>query len=327
MSDDAHTNPDTDWDPEGDMPRMTLPEHLDELRARLLRSVAAIVVAMIGSFIYWKELLKFVTRPYYEAAARVGLDGAQLTTIDPGEGFLQILKLCFLTGFVIVSPVVLWQMWGFIAAGLYDNERRIVRIFFPVSIGLIALGVVAAYVLLIPFGLRFLIGWNVEAELPSDFRLSSYLSTCLTMVFGMGLIFLLPLVMLFLQATGVVARETFAKGWRYAVMLSFVAGMILTDPSPVTQIAMAIPVTGLYFMGVWGGRFVGEDAEKFTIRKAWPIVLFFAAFGAMLFFSEELNDLAAQVMGPTSDPGAESVPEPGAEPAPDAGAEPSSDGK
>ena len=288
---------DDDLNPESGLPRMTLSAHLDELRARLFRSVIAIVVAMVGAFFFYKELMVFVTRPFVESAALVGLPDAKLIAIAPGEGFLQVLKLCFICGAVAVSPLVLWQMWGFIAAGLYKNERRYVRLFFPVSLLLFALGIVAAYMLLIPFGMRFLIGWNQVLDLETKFRLSEYLSTCLTMVFGMGLVFQLPLVMLFLQATQIVSRSSFQKGWRWAVLLAFVLGMVLTDPSPVTQILMAMPVVSLYFLGIWGGRFVGEKAETFRLYKAWPLVIAAVAFAAMLFYADELNDWAAKAFG------------------------------
>lgn len=300
--------------PDDDLPRMTLPEHLDELRMRLLRCVVAIVLAMVGAFFFYKELMAFVTAPYYEAAALVGVEKARLIAVSPGEGFLQVLKLCFLTGVVAVSPLVLWQMWGFVAAGLYSHERRAVRLFFPVSVGLFALGIVAAYKLLIPFGMRFLIGWNEELNFASDFRVAEYLSTCLTMVFGMGFLFELPLVMLFLQASGIVERATFRKHWRWAVVFAFVVGMILTDPSPVTQIAMAIPIIGLYVMGVWGGRFVGEGAERFRVWKAWPLLLFAGAFAAMLWFADDLNDMATRLFGVAERPAAEAPADPGAAP-------------
>ena len=135
-----------------------------------------------------------------------------------------------------------------------------------------------------------------------EFRLSSYLSTCLTMLFGMGLVFQLPLVMLFLQAAGIVERATFVKGWRWAVVLAFILGMILTDPSPVTQIVMAIPVVGLYFLGIWGGRFVGENAEAFRIWKAWPVVIAAAVFVAMLMYRDQLNELAVDMFGQEEKP-------------------------
>lgn len=314
-------NTETDRPGVEEMPRMSLPEHLDELRNRLMRATAAVFVGMVVSFLFWKELMAFVTAPYHDAAARVGLDTSQLMAISPAEGFMAVLKLCFLCGLVMVSPFVLWQMWGFVSAGLYKHEKRAVRVFFPVSIGLFFLGAVAAYLLLIPFGLRFLISWNVELDFKSDFRVSEYISSCLTAVFGMGLVFQLPLVMLFLQATEIVQRETFIKGWRWAIVLAFVLGMFLTDPSPITQLLMAMPVVGLYFLGIWGGRFVGEDPEPFRFYKAWPLVLSAALFAAMLIWADELNDWAADVFGADTshlqapkEPGATPGEEPGEEP-------------
>ncbi|MDA1196045.1 MAG: twin-arginine translocase subunit TatC [Planctomycetota bacterium] len=275
---------------------MSLSDHLDELRTRLWRSVLAVLVGMIVSFCFWRELMEFVIRPFREASRLVGAEG-EIVTPDPADGFLQVIKLCFITGVVFVSPLVLWQLWGFVAAGLYDREKRYVRLFFPVSLGLFALGLVCAYVLLIPFGLRFLVGWNEAIGAQSWFSLKAYLSMCLTMVFGMGLVFQLPLIMLFLQAVDIVPRATFLKGWRVAIVMSFVLGMILTDPSPVTQIAMAVPIVGLYFLGIWGGQFVGENAVAFRWYKAWPLVIAIAFFVAMLVYADQLNDWAAGAFG------------------------------
>ena len=131
-------------DPEEQLPRMTLPEHLDELRRRLLISTVALVGAMIAAFVQWKPIWEFVRRPYDTVARHQGLSDPRLQSIDPGEGFLSVLKVSFLVGVVVASPVVLWQLWQFVAAGLYEHERRIVRIFFPVSLGLFAVGMAMA---------------------------------------------------------------------------------------------------------------------------------------------------------------------------------------
>ena len=293
--------PDPDaFDPSRDLPRMTLGEHLDELRSRILISVVTLVAAMLASFFAWRPIWDFVRRPYVKAAEMQGIENAQLLSVDPGEGFLSVLKLCFLVGVVVASPVVLWQMWGFIAAGLYKHERRLVRVFFPVSLGLFAIGILMAYVLLIPFGMRFLIGWNVDmAGVATEFRIQTYISTCLTMVFGMAVLFELPLVMLFLQATNIVSQKTFWKGWRVAVLLAFVVGMFLTDPSPVTQVLMAVPVVGLYFLGCWGGSFVGEDRRTFRWYHTWPLVLGVALITLLLVFADDINrSLFGQVERP-----------------------------
>ena len=173
---------------DGDMRRMSLPEHLDELRNRMLRATAAVFVGMLISFFFYEQLMVFVQAPYHDAARRVGIQGSQLLSLAPAAGFMAVLKLCFLCGLVLVSPVVLWQMWGFVSAGLYKHEKSAVQVFFPVSIVLFFLGAIAAYLLLLPFGLRFLMSWNVQLGFSSNFSVSDYISSCLTAVFGMGLV-------------------------------------------------------------------------------------------------------------------------------------------
>lgn len=284
-------------DPEDDLPRMTLGEHLDELRARVLRAILALFLSMVLAFVFWQEIWVFVQRPFQEAARLQGIADPKLMSLDPGEGFLSVMKLCFLAGFVLASPVVFWQLWGFVAAGLYPHERRYVRVFFPISVGLFAIGIVLAYVTLVPFGLRFLIGWNANMGVATEFRIDTYLSTCLTMVFGMAVMFELPLVMLFVQATDLIRRKTLLKGWRFAVVMAFFLGMILTDPSPVTQVMMALPIIGLYFLGIWGGRFVGEGRVPFRWYHAWPLVLGLALLAALVVFAYDIGAWSTRVFG------------------------------
>ncbi len=298
------------------LPRMTLAEHLDELRRRLVWSALALVAAMGVAFVFNDAIWAFTIRPYSDALASWGIGSeTRLQAIAPGEGFLQTLRIAFLAGLVVAGPVILWQMWGFIAAGLYPNERRAVRVFFPVSVVLFAMGMVAAYLLLIPFGLNFLIGFDRNIGVATQYSVSTYLDTCVRIVLAMGLLFELPLVMLFLQAVGVVERATWIKGWRVAVVVAFVVGMLLTDPSPVTQIMMAMPLIGLYAMGIWGGRFVGANAERFTIVRAWPLLLAITVYAAMLIERDRLYAWSARVFGggtppaPTAPPAPDQVPE------------------
>lgn len=278
-------------DHEADMPRMTLGEHLNELRWRLVKCALALVVCMGVSFWFYEPILAFVRAPYTEAARSQGIGDASLVAIGVGEGFLSVMKLCFLAGAVAAAPVVLWQLWQFVAAGLYDNEKRLVRIFFPVGLFLFALGLACAYLLLIPFGLSWLMGFNAHSlGIRSDFRFSEYISFCVSLVFGMGLAFQLPLVLLFLQGAGVVRRETLLRYWRHAIVIAFVVGAVLTaDPSPVTQILMSLPLCGLYFLAIWGGKFVGEGKQTFHWWKAWPIYLGLTVFLLLLIFSKQLT--------------------------------------
>jgi sec-independent protein translocase protein TatC len=279
-------------DREAGMPRMTLVEHLVELRWRLVKSALALLLTMGLSFFFWEEITQFVFAPYTAAARSQGLSD-KLSAIDPGEGFITMLKLCFLTGFVTASPILLWQMWQFVAAGLYDNEKRAVRVFFPCGLALFALGLVAAYRVLIPIGIGWLLQFNAYGmHLNTSFSVEKYTSLCLSLVFGMGIAFQLPLVMLFLQGTGLVQRGTFKRYWRHAVVGAFVVGMVLTaDPSPVTQTLMALPLCGLYVLGIWGGRFVGSEKEQFRWWKAWPILLGLLLVTALLVWAKEIASI------------------------------------
>ncbi len=273
------------------MPRMTLGEHLDELRWRLLKCAIALIVCMGVAFFFYEEIKDFVFAPFHAAAKAQGLEDARLSAIGVGEGFLSIMKLCFLAGVVAASPVVIWQLWQFVAAGLYAHEKRIVRIFFPVGLGLFLLGLACAYLLLIPFGLSWLMGFNVHTlGVRTDFRIEDYVSFCLSLVFGMGLAFELPLVLLFLQGAGIVQRRTLVAYWRHAVVAAFLIGAVLTaDPSPVTQVLMSIPLVGLYFLAIWGGQFVGEGGQTFRWWRAWPLYLGVAAFALLLIYSKQLT--------------------------------------
>jgi sec-independent protein translocase protein TatC len=282
----------TEPDPDDSLPRMTLGEHLDELRRRVVRAALALVGGMVLAFVFYKDLFHLLTGPFREAIADAGgRVPSTLQSISPLDTFVTTMKLAFLTGVVGTSPYVLAQLWGFVSAGLYDHERRAVRLFFPVSLVLFAAGCVMAYGMILPVGLRFLIGFSHGLEITTNFGVGDYFSLVLSLVFGMGIAFQMPLVILFLEATGIVDRATFAKNWRIAVLSAFVVAMIVTpDPTPVSQVLMALPLVGLYFLGVWGGRFVGEERERFVWWKAWPLLL---AVGALVALFVLRRDLAA----------------------------------
>ena len=288
---------DPDTDPADALPRMTLTEHLDELRRRVVRAALALLVGMVVAFVFYKDLFQFVSAPFREAVKDAGGDvTSHLQGLSPLEAFITVMKLCFLTGVVATAPYVLAQMWGFIAAGLYDHEKKAVRTFFPISVVLFAFGCAMAYLMILPVGLRFLIGFSHTLDVTTNFGVGDYLSLLLSLVFGMGIAFQMPLLILFLEATGLVEREAFAKNWRIAVLSAFVVAMIVTpDPTPVSQILMALPLVGLYFLGVWGGRFVGGSRERFHWWKAWPLALAISAFVLLFVFRRDLATLAGRL--------------------------------
>lgn len=288
---------DDDADPADALPRMTLAEHLDELRRRVVRAALALVLGMVVAFVFYQDLFRFVAAPFNEAVREAGGDvTSHLQGLSPLEAFITVMKLCFLTGLVATAPYVLAQMWGFVAAGLYDHEKKAVRTFFPVSVVLFAFGCAMAYLMILPVGLRFLIGFSHGLGVTTNFGVGEYLSLLLSLVFGMGIAFQMPLLILFLEATGIVEREAFARNWRIAVLSAFVVAMVVTpDPTPISQILMALPLVGLYFLGVWGGRFVGEARERFVWWKAWPLALAVAFFVALFAFRRDIASLVGRM--------------------------------
>jgi sec-independent protein translocase protein TatC len=296
----ADTDPEPDdeeRDPEEDLPRMTLGEHLDELRTRLVRAAVALSVGVVVALVFYKPIFHVAVEPYREAMRELGSRG-DLQALSPLDTFIEVMKLAFIVAAVATGPYILWQMWGFVAAGLYPHERRGVRVFFPVSLAFFALGVLTAFLVILPIGMRFLISFGQGLEIRNDFGVGPYLSLCLSLLFGMGLAFQLPLVLLFLQATGIVERETLARGWRLATLAAFVLAMILTpDPSPVSQILMATPLVALYGLGVYGGRFVGENRVRFRWWHAWPAIVLVGALVALFVFRRDLIGLANRLFG------------------------------
>ena len=174
-----------------------------------------------------------------------------MQSLNPQEVFIIYLKASILVGAVLASPWVFYQIWQFVAAGLYPHERRYVHIFLPVSVGLFLSGAAVAYFFAFSRVLDFLLGFNRMMGIDPDLRINEWMSFVLLLPLGFGVSFQLPLVMLFLERIGVFTVKSYLSSWRMAVVIIFVLAMILTPSGdPYTMCLMACPLTGLYFAGV-----------------------------------------------------------------------------
>jgi sec-independent protein translocase protein TatC len=193
-----------------------------------------------------------------------------ITTLSAQEAFGIYIKAALLVGIVVSSPWIFYQLWTFVAAGLYPHEKRWVRLFLPISVGLFLAGVCLAFFFVFDFVLDYLLDFNRWLGLDPDPRISEWLSFVLILPIGFGIGFQLPLVMLFLERIGVVDVETYTSQWRLAVIAIFVVSAILTPADPYSMLFLAGPLCLLYFGGVaicrWAGA--GEPAGRQLATKA-----------------------------------------------------------
>ena len=185
-----------------------------------------------------------------------------ITTLSAQEAFGIYVKAALLTGVVLASPWIFYQLWLFVAAGLYPHEKRWVWLFLPVSLGLFLAGVALAFFFVFDFVLDYLLQFNEWLGLDPDPRISEWLGFVLILPIGFGLGFQLPLVMLFLERIGVFDAATYAAQWRIAVIVIFVVSAILTPADPYSLLFLALPLCLLYFGGLAICRWVAAAEGK-----------------------------------------------------------------
>ena len=181
-----------------------------------------------------------------------------ITTLSAQEAFGIYVKAAILVGIVLASPWIFYQLWMFVAAGLYPHEKRLIHLFLPVSLGLFLAGAFLAFFFVFDFVLDYLLAFNEWLGLDPDPRISEWMSFVLVLPVGFGLGFQLPLVMLFLERIGVVEVAAFTSQWRLAVLVICIVSAILTPADPYSMLFLAAPLCLLYFGGVglchWAGR-------------------------------------------------------------------------
>jgi sec-independent protein translocase protein TatC len=180
------------------------------------------------------------------------------------EAFMIWLKAALVTGLVIASPYIFWEIWAFVAAGLYPHEKRYVHIYLPFSLVLFFCGVALAFYVVFQYVLEFLFRFNKSMNIDPDPRISEWMSFVLMLPLGFGIAFQLPLVMLFLHRIGIFTIKAYLDKWRIAVLVIFVISMLLTPADPMSMLMMALPLTALYFLGVGLCRWMPRHRSPFS---------------------------------------------------------------
>ena len=177
-------------------------------------------------------------------------EGAKPIVLTVQEAFLTYLKVAFVTGFVLASPWVFYQLWLFVAAGLYPHERNYVRIYLPFSLTLFLVGVVFCFFVVFPFVLKFLLGFATMLGVTPQIRLSEWISFALMLPVMFGLSFQLPLVMLFLERISIFDANDYRAKRRMAILVISILSMLMTPPDPMSMLMMMCPLFGLYELGI-----------------------------------------------------------------------------
>lgn len=234
-------------------PEETILSHLNELRKRLTWAAASLVVTTILSFVFAEQLLDFLLRPY---AASSPL-GAELQVLRPTEGIETFFKVSLMAGAIISMPMILYQLWLFIAPGLTKKERRYIYIFLPSALILFGLGISFAWFILVPAAVQFLANFLPDVFKP-DWTGQEYIGFLTTMLFWIGVAFEMPVVVYFIARVGLVTAKTLREQWRLAVVgIAVLAAMITPSIDPVTMLLTMAPLVVLYGLSILLAR-VGE---------------------------------------------------------------------
>jgi len=243
--------------------RMTLTEHLAELRSRIIRSLLAITIGVIIVLAAYNWVLDFLLEPYRELCEEKGpefCDGS-LNFMGPLEGFSTRLSISTYGGIILAMPVLMWQLWRFIVPALHAKEKKYAIPFVFSTVSLFLLGAFLAY-LTLGKALDFLISWAGDDVNPL-FRVSDYVRLVGLMAAAFGIAFQFPVLLVFLQLVGIVTPQALVRQWRYAILVVFVIAAVITPSGdPYSMMALAIPMTLFYFMSALIGYFVQRRRRR-----------------------------------------------------------------
>jgi sec-independent protein translocase protein TatC len=223
--------------------------HLEELRKRLIVCFIAVGIGFVGAYGFKEKLFQVLTAPL----VRVMESGDTLIFTNLPEAFFTYLKVSFLAGLLLASPVILYQFWMFVAPGLYQRERRVLLPIVFLSTLFFLGGSLFGYFIVFPWGFQFFLGFATETIRPLP-SMREYLSFSAKLLLAFGVVFEMPLVLTAMARLGIVSVDFLKKNRKYAILLFFTGAAILTPPDVITQIMMALPLMLLYEVSIIGAR-------------------------------------------------------------------------
>lgn len=280
---------------EEQMLRMSFLEHLEELRSRIIKALAGLGVAFLVSLAFANQLWVIVSAPARDALIQLGINPPRLAQITPMEVFTTVwVKLPMLTAVFLASPWILYQVWAFIAPGLYRRERRWAGPFVIISAGLFILGGLFAYFVAFRFGLVFLLGIGRDIFIQPIVSVTEYFDLFVNVTLGVGLVFELPVLIFFLTLLRVASPSFLLRNSRYAILgIVALAAIVTPTPDVFNLMIFSVPMVLLYYVGVFASYLLvlHREGRKFP----WRIVL--AILGGILLLAAGAVGLAVAKYG------------------------------
>jgi sec-independent protein translocase protein TatC len=255
---------------------MTFWEHLDELRKRLIWCIVAFFGSCIGAWYFYDPLLQVLVKPFKDAWLARALPGTPTLNFDaPAAAFMAIFKLSMLGGVVLSAPIIFYQLWSFVAPGLYAREKRFVIPFVVFSSLLFAGGCYFGWRAAVPFMFSYFLSFAGQigdqgVTITPTIMMGPYIDFLVQTLFGFGIIFELPLLLLFLSIAGIINYLHLIRFGRWFVLVSFIVAAILTPPDITMQLTMAVPMCVLYFVSIGLAYLFGKpptEAQREAFRK------------------------------------------------------------
>ena len=236
--------------------KMSFFEHLAELRTRIIWSLIPAAIGLGIALYFTKAILTFIQRPLTKMDMK-------LVFTTPTEAFWTYMKVAMIAGLFIAMPVVLWNVWAFVAPGLHKHERKYAAPFVIVGSLLFLLGGAFALLVIVPYASNFLVSFGQEQGLQPMISVASYTDFVLKFTLAFGLVFQMPVVITLLSMIGVVTPQFLSKNRKYAILINFIIAAVLTPtPDIINQTLMAGPLCILYELGIIAARIFGRKPAK-----------------------------------------------------------------
>jgi len=238
-----------------ELPGMTLMEHLDELRKRLVAAVLWLLGGVAITSIFHERLLRYIQMPLFDS-------GLKLTQTHPTDAIEFLIKTSIIAGAIVASPAILYQLWLFISPGMYAHEKQYVMPFMSATVGLFLGGAWFGYRWVLPDAIKVLVlGFGKDYN--HLIGIEEYMGFALAVILGLGICFELPILMFFLSLFGLVDHKFFLKQWRYAILVIFlIAAFICPLPDPVGMFLFASPMLLLYVVGILVSYYAHPNQRK-----------------------------------------------------------------